>query len=101
MPKGWYQPSAAAGSADAACVMALPSSHEVTGVADDLDPEVILELDPCGNLVVARNFATGEADKYAAHLQATWGAPVYFAGVWVMLLVQGQCVMMDSYPRRA
>ena len=55
----------------------------ITGVDDEPDPKVILALDPCGNLVVARNFATGEAvkygDKYAAHLLATWGTPVYFA----------------------
>ena len=84
MPKGRSQPSAAAGSEDAACAMALASSQEVTGVADEPDPDVILELNPCGNLVVACNFVTRDpvkyGDKYAPFFQATWGPPVYFQG---------------------
>ena len=63
-------------------MMDLTSSQEVSRVDDDLDPEVILEFDPCGNLVIACNAVSGEAakdgEKYATFLQATLGAPGYF-----------------------
>ena len=80
----WSKASPAPGSAGAAHVMDLASSQEVPRVDFDPDPEVILEVDPCCNVVIARNVVTGEAlkygEKYATFLQATLGAPGYFPG---------------------
>ena len=105
LPKGWPQSSAAPSSEAAACVMALVSSQDLPGVDDDQDPVVILEVDPCHNLVVAHNFMTGESvkygDKYAKFLQATWGAPMYFPGEVVTQLVRGKCLIREYYLMRA
>ena len=74
--------SAAAGSVDDAHAMNLGSSQQQAVVDDEADPEVIREVDHCGDLVVAHKFATEQpikyGDKYAAHLLAREGPTVYF-----------------------